>query len=386
MKRFQKIILVLIINILMAPVAYSQTPIKIAALFGMTGKEASGFHIDTIIGLRLAVEEWNRNHQNLLGREIQLIIYDHQSEKIKAAEMVKKAKNDGAVAIIGSRWSSLTTPAAIVAQQLGIPLITPSATSKEITEIGDHIFRIAWMGLYPAKVLARFANHKFKEKAASLEDITTLVYKNTCTEPFVQEYQQLRPETTVNRLTFADSDLDFSKQLNQIKNLKPGAVSLASSSRNAQMIFQQAEKLKLKINWLAYDSIGPTSIPPGGFKYGRVYALAQYYPDQNNAVLQGMIKKAEAMALQLQLEPKNLKTSDPFPLAFDAASILFTAIQKANSTDHQAIIRTLSNIDYQGLTGRIKFDQNRNPVRDVFIMLAESGQTNFQYIEKFEAK
>ena len=60
------------------------------------------------------------------------------------------------------------------------------------------------------------------------------------------------------------------------------------------------------------------------------------------------------------------------------------AIKKANSTDSAAIVDALKNIEYTGVTGSFRFDENRNPIKSVFMTTIENGQ--YKLFKKFEAK
>ena len=74
-------------------------------------------------------------------------------------------------------------------------------------------------------------------------------------------------------------------------------------------------------------------------------------------------------------------------LAYDAAYTLVGAIEKAGSTDKDAIIAALKDSDYKGVTGDIKFDENRNPIKQTAIttiQVDEEKQTAvYKYVETF---
>jgi len=53
---------------------------------------------------------------------------------------------------------------------------------------------------------------------------------------------------------------------------------------------------------------------------------------------------------------------------------MLQAIQDAQSTDSVKIRDALKNIVYKGVTGTIKFDENRNPIKSVVILKVEDGK------------
>ncbi|MDK2788740.1 MAG: branched-chain amino acid transport system substrate-binding protein, partial [Epulopiscium sp.] len=60
-------------------------------------------------------------------------------------------------------------------------------------------------------------------------------------------------------------------------------------------------------------------------------------------------------------------------LGYDAMKILAAAIEKAGSTDKDAVVKALAETDITSVTGKITFDENRNPVKEVSIIKIENG-------------
>ena len=61
-------------------------------------------------------------------------------------------------------------------------------------------------------------------------------------------------------------------------------------------------------------------------------------------------------------------------LGYDAANILFTAIEKAGSfDDREAIVAAMKATDLIGATGHITFDDHNDPIKSVYIMGFEDG-------------
>lgn len=53
------------------------------------------------------------------------------------------------------------------------------------------------------------------------------------------------------------------------------------------------------------------------------------------------------------------------------------AVEKAGSTDKQAIVDALKNIEYDGITGYLTFDDHNNPVKAVTILKIVNGEYVF---------
>jgi branched-chain amino acid transport system substrate-binding protein len=93
------------------------------------------------------------------------------------------------------------------------------------------------------------------------------------------------------------------------------------------------------------------------------YFCNQYDPTSSDPDMQNFLKKY-----------KERYKTDPIMFAvlgYDTAYILTAAIERAGSTDPDKIIEELKKTDYDGLTGKTVFNENRNPVRLAYITTFE---------------
>jgi branched-chain amino acid transport system substrate-binding protein len=60
-------------------------------------------------------------------------------------------------------------------------------------------------------------------------------------------------------------------------------------------------------------------------------------------------------------------------LGYDAAYIMFQAIEKAGSVDKAAIIDAMGQTEIDGVTGHIVFDADGNPEKSISIIRVENG-------------
>jgi len=92
----------------------------------------------------------------LKGSDIEVVVKDSQGEPNLAAKAVEElAFDEGAIAILGPIWED-TRRGALVAEELGVPILTFSRTDG-ITDIGPHVFRNMLTNSAQAKALADYA-------------------------------------------------------------------------------------------------------------------------------------------------------------------------------------------------------------------------------------
>jgi hypothetical protein len=76
------------------------------------------------------------------NKKIAVKTYDDQGKSQEAGTVVTRLiTEDKVVAILGEVASSLSIAGGRVAQQYGVPMISPSSTNPQVTQIGDMIFR-----------------------------------------------------------------------------------------------------------------------------------------------------------------------------------------------------------------------------------------------------
>src|SRR5437879_3237966 len=107
----------------------------------MTGSEAT-FGISTDNGVKLAVKERNAAG-GIKGRKIKLIpCYDDKGNQQEAVTAVTRLiQQDHVVALIGEVASSLSIAGGKVAQDQGVPIISPSSNDPTVTEVGHMVSR-----------------------------------------------------------------------------------------------------------------------------------------------------------------------------------------------------------------------------------------------------
>jgi branched-chain amino acid transport system substrate-binding protein len=155
----------------------------------LTGRTAS-FGQSTRNGVEMAADEINKAG-GVMGRKVRIIVEDDQGEPNKAATVVSKLVNQDKVhAVLGEVASSNSLAAAPKAQEAKIPMISPSSTNPNVTQVGDYIFRVCFIDPFQGDVMAKFASTNLKaKKAAILYDFNS-DYSRGLREFFTRSFKQ----------------------------------------------------------------------------------------------------------------------------------------------------------------------------------------------------
>ncbi|THB77502.1 MAG: ethanolamine utilization protein EutJ, partial [Desulfobacteraceae bacterium] len=166
----------------------SQSPIRVAAIFSMSG-EAVAISIEHLTTTRFAVDEINARG-GILGRPIELIELDNESTPLGARRAAMEAIRLGVSAVVGGSWSSHALGMATPLQQAKIPTLSPTATNPKVTRVGNYIFRVCFIDSFQGHMLAQFAHQELNaEKVAVLTNVDQ-VYAIGLSRQFIKSFQQ----------------------------------------------------------------------------------------------------------------------------------------------------------------------------------------------------
>ncbi len=114
-------------------------PVKLGFVGGLTGT-LSDFGIAGRNGVILAVAEANKRG-GINGRQVVLITRDDKNDPEVARAVDRELIEEGVVAIIGHMTSTMTMAAVPLINSQKIVLISPTASTDDLTGIDDYFFR-----------------------------------------------------------------------------------------------------------------------------------------------------------------------------------------------------------------------------------------------------
>jgi len=356
-----------------APTPDDPNAIKIGFLVPMSGAQGS-FGEDAILGANLAVEQINAAG-GVLGHPLKLIVKDTCSQPDAATAMTHELiDTDHVCAIVGEIASERTLAAARVAQPQGIPVITPASTNDQVTAVGDCIFRACYSDPFQGKVMAKFARSIDVTKAAILFDPAD-PYSGGLTKSFKTDFTAHAGQIVAEQ-NYSEGARDFTEQLNAIKAAQPEIIFLPAYYGEAALIIQQARTLGITVPFLGTDGWdSPDFLKTGGEAVNNCY-FTSHFSAQNDK--QNVPEFVAAFQAKNHVPPPQLAA-----LTYDAVNILADAIKRAGKAEPEAIkIAMAATKDFPGVTGKITFDENRNPTKAAVILRVEGGK--FTYLETVE--
>jgi branched-chain amino acid transport system substrate-binding protein len=341
-------------------------PLKIGLVAPITGSIAT-FGKSTREGAEMVFDQVNRQG-GLLGRRVEVIVEDDAGKPEEAANVFTKLVNrDRVVAIIGSVATKCSLAGAPICQRSGVPMITPASTNPKVTQIGSYIFRVCFVDPFQGEVIARFLVSKLGLKRVGIIYDLTNDYSKGLAD-YVEKNVKKLGGAVVSRQTFSEGDNSFKAQLTAMGTQRPQAIFVSAYYREAALIARQARQLQIEATLMGPDGFdSPRLVEIGGDAVEGAYFNNHYSADSPNPRTQEFVK---AYAKRYGESPDALAA-----LGYDAAGLLVDAIRRAKSADGRAIRDALAATkDYQGATGSISMDAQRNARKPAVILQVKGGR------------
>jgi branched-chain amino acid transport system substrate-binding protein len=358
----------------------------------LTGGDAT-FGQSTKAGVEVALAELVAEKGGTIGgMNVRVVVEDDQGRPEEAASVVQKLVNqDRVVAVIGEVASSRSLAAGPICQQNGVPMISPSSTNPGVTQIGDFIFRMCYLDDFQGQVMARFtAQNLGLKRVAVLKDIKN-DYSVALAQFFTDEFVKNGGSIVVEQ-SYQSGDQDYRAQLTAIKAQNPEAIILPGYYTEAGLIGRQARELGLTMPIIGGDGWESEKlIEIGGEAMNGCYYANHWSLDQPNPRLQAFLTAYRA---KFKGDPDAIGG-----LAYDAATVLFRSLEKLAAEDpatfaglgssragteaRKAATRKLRDLiattaDYEGATGTITLDENRNPKKPIVVIAVKGGKKVFE--------
>ena len=313
------------------------------------------------------------------GKLVELVIYDNAYDQAKAVQNTEKLIEDGVVAILGSATSGMTMAIAPVAKENGLVVFTPSGTNSAVTMDGDvvnpYVFRSCFIDPFQGQVLANFASNDLAASKVVIMVNNGSEYSKELARIFTEQLNKNGGEV-VETASYADSDTDYKASLTSLATKEFDVLFIADYAKNAGLIIGQArstaglEEVKI-IGPDGFEDPQLNDLAGGAQNVNNVYFSTHFSSLSDNQKVADFVASYQAFTKAAgKEEPASVFAA----LAYDAAYMLFAAIDAADSTDPEAIRDSLESLPaFSGVTGDISFDALHNAVKPAFLIELNNG-------------
>lgn len=318
----------------------------------VSGFQANGGQ--TVLGgVRLATEEINRSG-GLLGYRLVVRSLDDESDSevaVANVEEVRQALNRGerVVGIIGHLNSGQTSATLPLYEEMGVLLITPTASEQSLTQRGyTRFFRVNANDGVQAAVDARFLVEQMNaQNVAVIHNDTE--YGRGLAASLVENLQRLGASEAL-RVEVAEGQSDYTDLLPQLQNATADALFYAGYEIEAPYLRASLVDAGIDLPMLASDGafLAATIDEAAGTAEG-MYVSA-FAPSPQNAADARWIEAYQAVEYR---DPDTYSIN-----GYVAMQVLAAAARQANSLQGDDIAQTMRENEIETLLGPLRFDAN----------------------------
>ena len=334
-------------------------PIKIGVAGAHSGELAS-YGLPSINAVKLVVKKVNENG-GVLGRKVEVITEDDVCKPEVATNTATKLVTAGVNAVVGHICSGATKAAMGIYKDAGIVCVSPSATNPDLTLSGDYpnFFRTIAHDAAQAQLQASYALDVLKvKKVAILHDKgdygkgSALLAKKYFEEAGKAEIVLFEGVTA--------GAVDYSAIVNKVKRKKAELVIWGGYHPEASRIVKQMRKKKMKTMLVGSDGLKDETFIKTAGKYAEGCYVSGPLDTSTNPMNIEAVKMHKA---EYQADPGAFYIN-----AYAATQALLNAIEKAGSTDYDAMVKALRSEYVQTPIGNISFDAAGDAIGAGFTM------------------
>lgn len=351
---------------LFVPAMAEDEIIKIGGIAPLTGPYAV-YGVSVKNGADLYIDQINAAG-GIDGKKVEILWEDDAANDTQAQKIYFNHLDDGCAAILGDVLTGQCRIVAALAVEDGIPMVTASGTAFDINEGKPNVFRTCFIDDFQGYVMANFAAEQGYEKVAILYGADS-AYSIGLVAAF-EAQASAKGLTVVAKEAASFTDIDFRAQLTNIKNAAPDAVFLPFYGAEASLILTQAKEVGLETIYMGGDGISDIVDKMADKRLLTQMTYADHFAfDSDDAAV---VKFISDYTAKYGENP----TVSFAATGYDAALVICEAIQKAGSTDFDAVTAAIKEINTIGVSGNITFDANNNPIKSAFVMTfdAEGGK------------
>jgi branched-chain amino acid transport system substrate-binding protein len=250
-------------------------------------------------------------------------------------------------------------------------MITPSSTNVDVTMGREYVFRACFTDELQGKSAAGFAVEKLGKKKLAILYVAQDSYSSGLAASFRDAAQKMGAQIVADK-GYQKGETNFTTYLREIKSAGPELVFVPNYYSDMVPIARQAKQVDLPGSiFLGGDGWDSEDLLKGAAsELEGAYLTNHYAPDVPWPNSQKFVASYRA---RYHREPSSLAAQ-----GYDAARLLYDGIARASALTPDAIKDALAATKgFQGATGTISIDENRNAQKPVVVVQIKGGKFTY---------
>jgi branched-chain amino acid transport system substrate-binding protein len=331
--------------------------VAIGAVFPLSGSVAF-YGTESRDGAQLAIDEINAAG-GLLGKKLTLLSEDDEGDAAKSLNaFTKLTTGNKAAFILGSSTSGATMAMTQQAQQNKVILVSPSATNVDVTKAGDYIFRACFIDPFQGVVGADFAYDTLGARRAAVLYDAGADYNTGLADEFKKEFIAIGGQVVADE-AYQTGERDFNAQITRIRAASPDVVYLPNYYADVRLQAKQLRDQGVTVALVGGDGWDGL-INNAGEEVLNGYWSSGFAADTTDPKGAAFVEAFQARF--------NKPASQFSALGYDTMMLVIDGINAAGTFDTEAVKDAIAGLDGTYVTGAIRFDADRNPIKGAAIL------------------
>jgi branched-chain amino acid transport system substrate-binding protein len=343
----------------------AQADIVIATAGPMTGQYAT-FGEQMQKGAQQAVKDINAAG-GVLGEQLVLEIGDDACDPRQAVAVANQMVNAGVVLMAGHFCSGSSIPASTVYNEEGILQISPASTNPQFTEQGfDNVFRTCGRDDQQGQVAANYVlDNNIGSTIAVIHDKTA--YGKGLADEFKKQLNARGTQEAMYEAITA-GDKDFTALITKMKQAGVDVIYLGGYHTEAGLITRQAREQGLEAVMMSGDALVTDEYWSITGDTGQG-TLMTFSPDpRKNEAAQPVVEEFQAQGY----DPEGYTL-----YTYATIQIWADAVEKAGTTDLDAVLEQLHSNQFETVLGTVGFDDKGDVTGDNYVLYQwDNGEYN----------
>ena len=315
--------------------------------------------------------------------DVKLEIVDNRTSAENGPSAAAELVNRDVSIVLGSYGSGVSMAGGKVFEEAGIPAIGVTCTNPQVTSDCDVYYRICFTDPFQGPALASYAYDGLGVDTAYVLGMLGSDYDQGLMYYFTEAFEALGG--TVVSDSFPEGTANFVSYINNAKSAGAGVIFAPVSINYAQLIVEAADAQGYEGALLGSDTWDSNMVVESAKGRDVGVYMTTFYQEGGNAEFDKGIKEwINANADAKTNNGGNDMVAAVTAMGYDAYFTALEAIKAAGSTDPKAVLEALPGVSYEGVSGKIEFDEIGDAKRDsAFIKTAntESGVWDFVKIQ-----
>ncbi len=351
--------------------ALAADTIKIGVLAPLTGKAADdGINVKNSV--IMAAEKLNEEG-GLLGKDVELVIYDDRAEPKEAVALAYKLmEQDKVAAVVGGSYSFPSRAVAPIFQESQIPFVAAYAIHPDITAAGNYCFRNGFLGTVEGRACAHVALQLEAKTIALIHADND--FGRTLAKGAHEYLIKTAPDVEiVYEAAYPFSEKDYKPYLSRIKSLDPDVVIASGYFFQSGPMIKQAREMGIESTFIGEEgSDSPQFLKIAGDASEGFLLVTNLNRDDERGFVQEYLKGYQRRFGE--------ETCMVGASGYDAFVVLTEGIKKAGTTKGEKVREAIAQMDgLPGITGNISFTPEGEVVKPLQVQVVKDGE--FRYFD-----